>query len=456
MLIDTHAHLDMKQFAPDLQEVLDRAREAGVGHIISVSIDADSFHRAREIAAGRDNISLSAGIHPHDAEKVSDEAWRVISEGAADPGVVAVGETGLDFFRNYAPHDMQRELFLRHIDLARTVGKPLIIHSRAAGDETLQILRREKAAEIGGVMHCFSDSVEAAREAIGMGFFISIAGPLTYPKSQLPDVVREIPVEFLLVETDAPYLAPQRYRGQRNEPAYVAETARAMAELKGLSEEDIRRITTFNARSLFRLPGGPEAGEIAYPIRDSLYINVTNRCTNRCVFCGRESRPVVKGHNLRLGAEPTVEEILRAVGDPGPYREVVFCGYGEPLLRWEVVREAAAALKGRGGRIRINTNGQAGLFLDRDILPEMEGIVDTLSVSLNTDQPEQYLSLCRPENGEEAFDAVKDFLRRAGRHVPEVVATVVAAPGIDVEACRRLAEEDLGVSFRSRAYNEVG
>lgn len=446
----------MEQFAKDLPQVLERAREAGVGHIISVSIDADSFLRAGEIAAGSDSISLSAGIHPHDAEKVSGEAWQVIAEGAEDPRVVAVGETGLDFFRNYAPHEMQRELFLRHIELARRVGKPLIIHSRAAGDETLHILRREKAAGIGGVMHCFSGSAEEAREAIGMGFFISIAGTLTYPKSQLPEVVRAIPVEFLLVETDAPYLAPQKYRGRRNEPAYVAETAKAVAKLKGLSEADVRRITTFNARSLFRLPGDSEKGEVAYPIRDSLYVNVTNRCSNRCVFCGRESRPVVKGHNLRLGTEPTVGEILRAVGDPGEYREVVFCGYGEPLLRWDVVREAAAALKKRGARIRINTNGQSRLFLGRDILPEMEGVVDALSVSLNTDRPGQYLSLCRPEGGEEAFAAVKEFLRRAGRHVPEVVATVVAAPDIDVEACRRMAEDELGVSFRSRAYNEVG
>jgi TatD DNase family protein len=387
---------------------------------------------------------------------VSEEEWSRIAEGAAEPLVVAVGETGLDFFRNYAPHDAQRELFVRHITLARRLDKPLIIHSRAAETEALQTLRREKAYETGGVMHCFSGSAAEAREAVDMGFFISIAGPVTYPRSDLPDIVREIPVEFLLVETDAPYLAPQSRRGRRNEPAFAVETARAVAEIKGLSEEDIHRITTFNARALFGLPGGQEGGELAYPIRDSLYINVTNRCTNRCTFCGRETRPVVKGHNLRLAKEPSADEILRAAGDPGRYREVVFCGYGEPLLRWEVVREVAAALKKRGTPIRINTNGQSRIFLGKDILPEMEGLVDVLSVSLNSDTPEKYFSLCRPEGGEGAFEAVKEFLREARRYVPRVIATVVAAPGVDVEACRRLAEDELGVAFRARDYNDVG
>jgi len=345
---------------------------------------------------------------------------------------------------------------LRHIGLANRVGKPLIIHSRSAEEETLDILQREKGSEVGGVMHCFSGSIETARRATGMGFLISIAGPVTYPNSKLPDVVRGLPVESLLVETDAPYLAPQAFRGKRNEPAYVAETARAVAELKGLSEDDVRRVTTFNARSLFGIFKGEDAGEIAYPIRDSLYVNVTNRCSNRCVFCGREKRPVVKGHNLRLQGEPTVQEVLDAVGDAGPYREIVFCGYGEPLLRWEVVRAAAAAIKERGARIRINTNGQSRLFLGRDILPEMKGIVDALSVSLNASGPGEYLRLCRPDGGENAFAAVKQFIREARRYVPEVTATVVATPGVDIEACRRLATEELGVGFRARAYNDVG
>lgn len=456
MLIDTHAHLDMKPFAGDLDAVLARAKEAGVGHIVSVSIDLPSLSRNLEIARGRPEVSVSAGIHPHEAGEVSGETWKEVVQGAAAPEVVAVGETGLDFYRDYAPRDRQVELFLRHIDLARRLGKPLIVHSRSADRETLDILEGEKASDIGGVLHCFSGTAETARRVLKLGFFISIAGPLTYPRSSLPDVVREVPIEYLVLETDAPYLPPQSHRGRRNEPAYLVETARALAPLKKLSEEDINRITTFNARTLFRLHGETAHGEIAYPIRDSLYLNVTNRCSNRCVFCGREDRPVVKGHDLRLASEPAAAEILRAAGDVSGYREVVFCGYGEPLLRWEVVREVAAALKDRGARIRINTNGQSRLFLGRDILPEMEGIVDALSVSLNAPDDESYRRICRPDDADGAFAAVRDFIREARTFVPDVTATVVTFPGVDVEACRRLAVEELGAAFRTRSWNEVG
>lgn len=456
MLIDTHAHLDMEPFGEDLDDVLARADEAGVGHILTVSIDAGSLARNLKIAEDRPQVSVSAGIHPHDAGHVTESSWDYTARAAADPAVVAVGETGLDFYRDYAPHDLQRELFLRHIDLARRVGKPLIIHSRSAERECLDILKGERAFETGGVMHCFSGTPEAARKALDLGFFISLAGPLTYPRSTLPQVVRDIPVEHLVLETDAPYLPPQSYRGRRNEPAYLVETARALAPLKKLSEADIHRITTFNARTLFRLPGNGRPGEIAYPIRDSLYLNVTNRCSNRCVFCRRDEHPAVKGHDLRLPTEPTAEEILKAAGDVSSYREVVFCGYGEPLLRWEVVREVAGKLKARGARVRINTNGQSGLFLGRDVLPEMEGIVDALSVSLNASESDQYRRLCRPEEGGETFTAVKDFIRNALRYVPEVTATAVTYPGVDLEACRRLAVDELGAGFRARPWKDVG
>jgi TatD DNase family protein len=456
MLIDTHAHLDMKPFAGDLDAVLSRAEEADIVHIVTVSIDNLALRRNLVIAESHKNVSVTTGIHCHEAASFSEEAWEEIARGAAHPTVVAVGETGLDFFRDYAPHKNQVDLFLRHIELARSSGKPLIIHSRSAEEETLDILERSGAAETGGVMHCFTGSVSAARRALDLGFYISVAGPLTYPRSLLPEIVREVPIERLVLETDCPYLAPQAWRGKRNEPAYVVETARAMAPLKGLTEEDVHRITTLNARTLFRLPGGEEDGEIAYPIRNSLYLNVTNRCSNRCVFCGREESPVVKGHNLRLAREPSAAEIVEAAGDISPFDEVVFCGYGEPLLRWDEVREAAAAFRKKGARVRINTNGQARLFLGRDILPEMEGIVDSLSVSLNTADAVQYARLCRPEGGEKAFEAVKEFIRLARRFVPEVTATAVTSPGVDIEACRRLAEEELGAHFRARAWNEVG
>lgn len=456
MMIDTHAHLDMPEFAADLPAVLDRARHAGVAQIVSVSIGLVSLRRNLELAATYPFIATTAGVHPHDAATVSEAAWEELVRLAADPRVVGIGETGLDYHRERSPRDRQLDLFLRHIDLARRVRKPLVIHSRDAFADVLRLLEQENAGLIGGVMHCFSGTPAEARRVKELDFMISIAGPLTYPRSHLPEVVRGVRVEQLLIETDAPYLAPQPYRGRRNEPAYLAATAAALASHTGLSPNDVRRITTRNACALFRLSGPPPADGIAYPIRNSLYLNVTNRCNNHCVFCARETNPVVKGHDLRLEREPTAAEILAAAGDVSCYSEIVFCGYGEPLLRWDVVQEVARTLKARGARIRINTNGQSRLFLGHDILPEMTGLVDVLSVSLNAPEAAAYAKICRPETGAAAYDAVKEFIHAAQRSVPEVIASAVSFPGVDLEACRRVATQELGVRFRVRPWNEIG
>jgi TatD DNase family protein len=457
VLIDTHAHLDMPEFAADVDAVVARARAAGLVHVVSVSIDLPSLRRNLEIAAVHPGfVSVTAGVHPHDAGTVPDADWDELARLAADPRVVAVGEAGLDYFRDRAPRARQQELFARHIALARRLGKPLVVHSREAAADTFALLQRERAAEPGGVLHCFSGTREDAARALDLGFQISIAGPLTYPKSRLPEVAASVPIERMVVETDAPYLAPQSRRGRRNEPAFAAETAAALAAVKGLAPRDVERITTRNACALFALPCPDAAPEIAYPIRNALYLNVTNRCSNRCVFCTREVRPVVKGHDLALEREPSAGELLAAAGDVAGYDEVVFCGFGEPLLRWDVVLEVARELKRRGARIRINTNGQSRLFLGRDILPEMAGVIDALSVSLNAADADDYARVCRPDAGRAAYDAVREFIREARRFVPSVTASVVALPGVDLEACRRIAEEELGAAFRVRPLNEVG
>jgi TatD DNase family protein len=456
-LVDTHAHLEMPEFAADLPAVLDRARDAGISHIVSASIDLASLHRSLEIAAANPGfVTTTAGVHPNDTAGVTPGDWDEIARLAADPRVVAIGETGLDYHRDRSPRDRQAELFVRHIALARDLGKPLVVHSRVAAADTFAILERERAGDCGGVLHCFSGTREDGERALALGFFISFAGPLTYPRSALPEAARALPIERMLIETDAPFLAPQAHRGRRNEPTFAAETARSLAAIKGLAERDVRRITTRNACALFRLPCPSAAPEIAYPIRNSLYLNVTGRCSNRCTFCTRESSPIVKGHDLQLDREPSAREVLTAAGDVSAYDEVVFCGFGEPLLRWDVVREIAQGLKDRGARVRINTNGQARLFLGRDILPEMAGVVDALSVSLNAQDAARYIKICRPDAGAPAYEAVKEFIREARTFVPSVTASIVALPGVDVEACRRIAEQELGAAFRVRPYNEVG
>lgn len=190
---------------------------------------------------------------------------------------------------------------------------------------------------------------------------------------------------------------------------------------------------------------------LSYQIGDALYLNITNRCSNNCAFCIRDTSEGV-GYHLWLQKEPTAEEILATIENPSQYREIVFCGYGEPLCRLEIVKEVAAALKERGARsIRINTNGQANLFYGRNIVPDLAGLVDVISISLNAHNAATYVELCRPQQGEEAYYAMLNFAKKCVGVIPRVVLSVVEWPGVDVEACRAIAR-DLGTEFRLRKY----
>lgn len=195
---------------------------------------------------------------------------------------------------------------------------------------------------------------------------------------------------------------------------------------------------------------------IAYQIRNTLYLNLTNRCTACCTFCRRLDDPTVKGYDLRLQTEPSAQELLHEIGDPTRFDEVVFCGYGEPTLRLEVIKEVARGIKARGGRVRLNTNGHGNLIHQRNILPELAGLVDVVSVSLNAESPEKYLTVCRPVYGPGTYDAVLTFIKEAKQSMPEVVVSVVHLPTVDVEACERMAQQELGVKFRLRELDAIG
>jgi TatD DNase family protein len=456
-LVDSHAHLDSKPYAADLDAVIERALDNGVGHILTVGCDLESSRASVDLALRYDNVYASIGIHPHDASTVSnalvDELARMIE--AVDK-VVAVGETGLDFYRDRSPRDLQEAAFRSHIQLAKATGKPLIIHDRDAHDDVVRIMQEENAGDAGGVLHCFSGDLDMARKCVAMGFYISFAGPLTYPKNDaLRNIARTLPIDVMLVETDSPYLAPQNWRGKRCEPAYIRSTAEKLAEVKGLTLEDVARITSLNAWRLFGIGEVDQSTRIAYVIRNSLYLNITNRCTNSCTFCAKFRDFTVKGHQLCLEREPSVDEVLAAIGDPSSYDEVVFCGYGEPLLRLDLVKQVAGYLKQKKITVRINTDGQANLVHGRNVLPELAGLVDAISVSLNAPDAATYQKICRSEFGERGYAALKEFLVEARQHIPSVTATAVALPGIDIDACRRVADQ-LHVEFRERVYNEVG
>jgi len=456
-LIDTHAHLDHEQFDKDRAAVIVRARENGISHMLSVGCDLASSRANVALSESQPNIFAAVGIHPHDAGQADEAGIAELKAMIANSQkIVAVGEIGLDFYRDRSPRDVQRLAFRRQIALARETGLPIIVHDRDAHEEVLQILKEENASEIGGVLHCFSGDTAMAKACLELGFFLSFPGTITYPKNApARDVVRSIPIDHLLVETDCPYLAPQAFRGRRNEPAHVRHTAEMVAEIKGLTIEDVARITSLNAFKLFGIGSIDQTAKIAYRIRNSLYLNITNRCTNACTFCAKFKDFTVKGHRLKLDHEPSFAEVIQAIGNPASFSEVVFCGYGEPLLRLDLIKQVAAWLREQGVKVRINTDGQANLAHGRNVLPELAGLVDAVSVSLNAPDAQTYQRICRSGFGVAGYQAVKDFLREAPRYIPSVTATAVTLPGIDMSACRQVAET-LGVEFREREYNEVG
>jgi TatD DNase family protein len=453
-LIDTHCHLDMEAFEGDIDAVLNRAADANIAYIINIGSDRDGNIKGLEIAKKYPNVYSSAGIHPHDAKTFDEALHSEIKRWVKELKVVAVGEIGLDYHYMHSSKEAQIEAFKKQIALARDSGLPVIIHSRDAQDDTMSILRQE-ASGIAGVLHCFSGDMKTAEEAMKFGFYISIAGPVTFKKAdRLREVAKNIPDERLLIETDAPYLSPEPMRGKRNEPSFLKYTAEAIAKIRGVTLEDIARITTLNAKSLFKIGVIPDKGEIAYRIRDSLYLNVTSRCTNNCGFCVRFNTSFVKGHNLKLDKEPTAEELIKAIGEPDRYKEIVFCGLGEPMLRLDVVKEVSKWVKQKGGRVRINTNGHGNLIHKRNIIPELNGIVDSLSISLDAEDAGKYEQVCKPAFID-AFNGVISFIKEAKKIIPEVTVTVVAIPEIDIDKCRAIAEE-LGVELRVREFNAVG
>lgn len=455
-LVDSHAHLDNHQFDADLEEVLQRADQAGIKQILTIGCDLQSSAKSAELAASYASLSAAVGIHPHDAPQATREGLAQLESLLKQPKVVAVGEIGLDFYRDRAPRDLQRQAFRHQIQLARQVQKPLIVHDRDAHDEVLKILREEDAQDCGGVLHCFSGDLKMARACLDLGFYLSFTGNITYPANEaLRQVVASIPVDRMLVETDCPYLSPLPHRGKRNEPAFVRLTAEKLAEIKGLTLADVARVTNRNAFDLFGIGQVDQQSKIAYQIRDSLYLNLTNRCTNSCVFCAKFDDFVVKGHELKLDHEPDIEELKQAIGDPTRFREVVFCGYGEPLLRLDLVIALADWLKQQQIKVRVNTDGQANLVHGRNILPELAGKIDAISVSLNAADADKYQEICRSHFGAAGYAALKEFIQQAPQYIPQVTATAVSYPGVDMDACRQLAT-GLGVEFRVREYNEVG
>jgi len=254
MLVDSHCHLDRldyKEKHKNIADVIDKARVQGITHLLSVCVTLDDYPAMAEMIAPYKQVSSTCGIHPLYKEAVMDEA--LLLEYASSDKVVAIGETGLDFFYSPETKEWQMDAFRRQIRVAKQLNKPLIIHTRGARQETLDILHEEGAEQVGGVLHCFTESIEMAEEAMKMGFYISVSGIVTFKNAkELQEVIKAVPLDRLLVETDSPYLAPVPHRGQENEPAYTHDVAKFVADLKGISFEELAEVTTNNYFTLFK------------------------------------------------------------------------------------------------------------------------------------------------------------------------------------------------------------
>jgi TatD DNase family protein len=454
MLIDTHAHLEMLD---GIHNVIERARDTGLERIVAISSDLISSKKSLEIASDFPMVFAAVGIHPHEASSFSEEILLEIEGLGIEEKVVAIGETGLDYHYMHSSRDIQINSFRKHIELAKKLNLPLVIHVREAHDEVLKILKEEDAWETMGVIHCFTGDYETAKRYIDEGFYISFSGIVTFKNAEeIREAARKIPIERMLIETDSPYLAPIPFRGKRNEPSYVKYVAEKISELRGVSLDKIEEETTTNAKNLFIFEPTEAPTSIAYRLRDSIYLNITNRCTIACVFCGKWRSFMLRDFNLRIRKEPTIDEILGAVGNPTIYDEIVFVGWGEPLLRVDVLKEVSRKLKENGARkIRVDTDGLANLVHKRNILPELKGLVDSISISLNAQDSETYAKVCPSKYGERAYFAVVDFIMEAKKYIPDITASVVTIPGVDVEKCRKIVE-DMGVKFRPRIYGRVG
>jgi TatD DNase family protein len=255
MFIDSHCHLNFPDLVNRLPDIYRLMEDNHVSHALCISVDLESIPEVKAIAESRDNLYASVGVHP-DHEDCAEPTVEQLVELASHPKVVAIGETGMDYYRTPGPLSWQQERFRVHIRAARETGKPLVIHTRAASDDTLRIMTQEKADEAGGVMHCFTESLEVARAAMDMGFYISFSGIVTFKNArELKEVARAVPLDRMLIETDSPYLAPMPHRGKTNEPGYVKHVAEEIAKLKEIAVAEVGEVTSRNFRRLFLKDG---------------------------------------------------------------------------------------------------------------------------------------------------------------------------------------------------------
>lgn len=466
MFIDSHTHLFYPDFKDDIDEVIRRAVDVGVNFFVVPGTNVETSKQAIALAERYDAVYACVGLHPLDMAEADDRALLEIEKLSEHKKVVAIGEIGLDYYYDTTPKDKQQRMFRSQIEIAIRRNLPIVVHTRDSMDDAVSAVedmiqkneywRSHQATSNSrfpapkGVFHCFSGDAQIARELFALGFLVSYPGIVTFKNSPAVETLKVIGYDHIMLETDSPYLTPAPHRGKRNEPMYIPQIGKKIAEICTATEKDVARTTTYNAKRLFNI-GSLGDPVFTYSLGRSLYINLTIRCDADCVFCDRKGEAVVKGHNLKITREPTVQEVIKEIKDPTTYDEIVFCGYGEPTIRFDAIKEIGKWVKANGGKVRLNTDGHGSLINKRNIAPELHGVVDTVSISLNSVDPKQYGELMRI-NGEKNHAAMIDFAREAKKYVPDVVMSVVGMDEVDIEKAKKYVEDALGVKYRVRPY----
>jgi TatD DNase family protein len=419
-MIDSHCHLNLRHFEDDLEGVIANAVSDGIVAFMNIGYDRQSLRETLELVERFPFVFAAAGIHPHDASALDDAFEADVRHALDHPRVVAVGEIGLDFYRDLTPRDVQQDVFRRMIRLAREKNKPIVIHCRDAFDEVLETLASEGTG-YRGIFHAFSGSVDDANRCFELGFHVGIGGVVTYRNARLSETVAALPLERIVLETDSPYLTPHPWRGKRNEPSFVAHVARVVARAKDLPLADVARATTENYLAAMGL--SPTAlPRPVYRIEDTAYIQA-------------------------VSAEPGDLDTIPEAG----IQEAVLTGLADPLHHFDHTLHLAGRARERNWRVRVNTGGLANQVAGHDITPEIADAVDEIVVVLFGATLDAHNRLAYPALNSEEWEMMRDFIRCASAAGIDTVCEFIATPGFEPEPCRKFAH-DLGAKYDIRMY----
>ena len=419
-MIDSHCHLNLDHFEDDRDAAIARAVTDGVAAFMNIGYDRQSLRETLSLLEQYPFMYGAAGVHPHDAAAYDPTLDAEVRAALEHPRMVAVGEIGLDFYRDIAPRETQQDVFRKMIALSREKHKPIVIHCRDAFNEVIETLINE-GGTYRGIFHAFSAGEAEAGSIFQLGFHVGIGGVVTYKNARLAETVARLPIERIVIETDAPYLTPHPWRGKRNEPSFVTHVLRTIARVKDMSVAEVDRITTENYLQAMGLEAGALPAPV-YKIEDTLYIHCA-------------------------AAQPADMDAVA----PEAVEEAVLTGLVDPLENMEHTLSLAAHARERGWHVRLHTPGLANHAAGRDVTKELVGVVDEVVVALFGVNARLHDELAYPALGNEGWELMRDFVRCSVASGLETVCEFIATPGFEPEPCREFAKQ-LGAHYDIRMY----